>query len=71
MKKQKAAYVKYNENEDSFELWIECEDGTIGFSRSAKCQALNGEGDTDFIHYSFMKEILNAISCEYHVYNRC
>lgn len=69
MKKQNLmAKVKYNEQEDSFELWIRTNDEEEwGFSRSTKCRAIDGEGATDFIHFSFLKEVLQCINLGYEV----
>lgn len=66
-KRKMMAKVIYNKEEDSFELWINTGDGW-GFSRSTKCRIVEGDTEANFIHYSFMKEILNCINLGYEVF---
>ena len=69
MAKQKAmAKVHYNEQEDSFELFIRSNDKEEwGFCRSTKCRALEGETEANFIHFSFLKEVMKCITLGYEV----
>ncbi|MBR5786270.1 MAG: hypothetical protein IKY41_06225 [Clostridia bacterium] len=69
MAKQKMqAKVQYNEKEDSFELWIRANDKEEwGFSRSSKCRAIEGDTEANFIHFSFLKEVLKCIQLGYEV----
>lgn len=69
MAKQKMmAKVHYNAEEDSFELWIRNSDKEEwGFSCSTKCRAIEGETETNFIHFSFLKEVLQCIKLGYDV----
>lgn len=69
-KKQKAqAMVHYNQNEDAYELYIRSnEHEEWGFSCSAKCRAIEGETETNFIHFSFLKELLDCIAWDYQVF---
>ena len=69
MAKQKMqAKVHYNEQEDSFELWIRTSDKEEwGFSCSSKCRAIEGETETNFIHFSFLRKVLECIKLGYEV----
>ena len=69
-KKQKAmAKVHYNDQTDSFELWIRNNDKEEwGFCCSSQCRALEGETDTTHIHFTFLKEILKCIKLGYDVF---
>jgi len=69
MAKQKAmAKVHYNQQEDSFELYIRSNDKEEwGFCCSAKCRALEGETETNFIHFTFLKKVLECIKLGYEV----
>lgn len=67
-KRKMMAKVQYNEQEDSFELWIRTSDKEEwGFSRSSKCRAIEGDTETNFIHFSFLKEVLKCIQLGYEV----
>ncbi len=71
MAKSKKNYAKvvYNASGDCFELWIKTADmDEYGFSCSTKCRALNGKTETNFIHFSFLKEVLKCIKLGYEVY---
>jgi hypothetical protein len=69
-KKQMAqAKVHYNEERDSFELWIRSsEKEEWGFCCSTQCQALEGENEANFIHFTFLKEVMNCIKLGYDVF---
>lgn len=69
-KKQKPqAMVKYNKTEDAFELYIRSsENEEWGFSRSTKCRAIEGETETNFIHFSFLREVLQLLWLGYEVF---
>lgn len=70
MKTEKLARVRYDEKEDEFilELYDE-ESESWGFSRSARCvQSVEYPGSTDYIHFSFMKEILRCAEFGYKIY---
>lgn len=52
MKKNLVAAVRYNDNEDAFELWIyDNESKEYGFACSSKCRALEGSTETTHIHF--------------------
>ena len=62
------AKVHYNEQEDAFELYIRTnDDEEWGFSCSTTCRAIDGETETNFIHYMFLKEVMNCIKLGYTV----
>ena len=69
-KKQKAqAMVKYNKTKDAFELYIRSgEKEEWGFCCSTQCKAIEGETETNFIHFSFLKEVLKCIKLGYEVF---
>lgn len=68
-KQQRQAKVHYNSERDSFELYIRSsEKEEWGFSCSAKCRALEGETDTNFIHFSFLKKVMECIKLDYDVF---
>ena len=69
-KKQKAqAMVKYNPDMDSFELYIRnSEKEEWGFCRYTQCRAIDGEMETNFIDYAFLKEVLKCINLGYEVF---
>lgn len=68
MKKQnKMAKVHYNQNTDSFELWINT-DGEWSFCCSSKCQALKEGQAATHIHFSFLKEVLKCTYLGYTVF---
>ena len=69
-KKQKAqAMVKYNPDQDSFELYIRSNDNEEwGFCCSSQCRAIEGEKETNFIHFTFLKEVLKCINLGYEVF---
>ena len=68
-KKTMQAKVHYNEQEDAFELWIRTsQNDEWGFARSSKCRAVEGEAETNFIHYTFLKEVMKCISLGYEVF---
>ena len=63
------AMVKYNQNEDTFELYIrnhEKEDW--GFCCSTKCRAVEGETETNFIHFSFLRRVMECLRLGYEVF---
>mgnify|MGYP003294994370 CR=1 FL=1 len=72
MKKNLVAMVRYNDDKDAFELWIE--DATTGemkFSRSANCcMSTNGDTEANYIHYSFITEILKCATLGYTIVDR-
>lgn len=64
------AMVKYNNDNDAFELWIrrsDGDDGDWGFCSSAKCYALGDEPEANFIHYSFLIEVLKCAMLGYEI----
>lgn len=61
------AMVKYNNDNDAFELWIKCSDGEWGFCRSTQCRALEGETEANFIHYAFLTEVLKCAMLGYEI----
>lgn len=66
---KKYAKVHYNEVTDSFELWLKNEaDADWGFSRAAKCVPAQKDPDTNYIHFSFMKEIVKCAELGYEVF---
>lgn len=68
-KQKKYAKVHYNENEDSFELYLKNGiDGEYGFVCSSKCQAIGSSTETTHIHFSFLKEVLKCIDLGYEVF---
>lgn len=68
-KQQKQAKVHYNSEFDSFELYIRSgEKEEWGFSCSAQCRALEGETETNFIHFSFLKKVMECIKLGYEVF---
>ena len=68
VKQKMLAKVHYNPEEDSFELYIyDMENYEWGFSRSTKCRAVEGDSEPNFIHFSFMKELLKCIQLGYEV----
>jgi len=68
-KQKKQAMVKYNESSDSFELYIRNnENAEWGFSCSAKCRSVEDEVETNFIHFSFLREILRCLELGYEVF---
>ena len=68
-KQKKQAKVHYNPEEDAFELWLRSSDNEEwGFSRSSKCRAIEGETETNFIHFSFMKQVLECFNLGYDVF---
>lgn len=65
MNNRKLARVRYDEKKDEFilELWDD-EFRSWGFSRSARCvEGKNTGAGADFIHFSFMKAIVEC--CEF------
>lgn len=61
--------VKYNPDGDKFELYIRSsENEEWGFSCSTKCMAIEGETETNFIHFSFLKEVMKCIELGYEVF---
>ena len=67
-KQKKMAKVHYNPEKDSFELWLRSNDNEEwGFCCSSKCQALEGETETNFIHFTFLKEVMKCIQLGYEV----
>ena len=67
-KTEKQATVKYNEDTDSFELWLRnSPNEDWGLSSSAKCMSIEDEVETNFIHFSFLREVLNCITLGYKV----
>lgn len=70
MKTEKMARVRYDEKEDSFVLELydsECE--SWGLCRSTRCvDATHAPGVTDYIHFSFMKEVVRLVELGYDVY---
>ena len=72
MKNKLAAMVRYNDENDSFELWIEdANTHDFKFSRSAKCcKSTNGDPDPNYIHYSFLAEILRCVTLGYEILDR-
>ena len=70
MAKQKMqAKVQYNKQDDSFELWIRTSDKEEwGFSCSTTCRALEGETETNFINFTFLKEVMKCLKLGYEVF---
>lgn len=66
-KKNMMAKVHYNPETDSFELWLNC-DGEWGFSCSTKCRTVEGDTEPNFIHFTFLKEVLRCIKLGYDVF---
>lgn len=68
-KQKKMAMVKYNPEVDAFELYLRNSDKEEwGFSCSAKCHAIEGETEANFIHFSFLKEVMRCIDLGYEVF---
>ena len=68
MANTKMAKVSYNSVEDKFELWIYSEeDDEWGFSCSTKCRAIEEGGETNFIHFTFLKEVLRCAELGYKI----
>lgn len=70
MKTKLKARVRYDEKDDCFvlELWDE-DFKSWGFSRSSRCVAAKGgNGETNFIHFSFMKEIVRCAELGYSIH---
>lgn len=70
MKKKPQAKIIYRASEDTFELWIKgVEEKEYDFCRSAKCRKAKDIPDDDYnyIHYSFMIELLRTIELGYDV----
>lgn len=65
-KQKKLAKVHYNSDTDSFELWLKRDD-EWGFSCSTKCRAAEGDTEPNFIHFTFLKEVLKCIQLGYEV----
>ena len=62
------AMVKYNNDLDSFELYIRSsEKEEWGFCRSTQCRALEGETEANFIHYAFLTEVLKCAMLGYEI----
>ena len=61
------AMVKYNNDNDAFELWIKCSDSDWGFCSSAKCCTLGDEPEANFIHYAFLTEVLKCAMLGYEI----
>ena len=67
-KQNKLARVHYNEREDAFELYIyDNESKEWGFSCSTKCRAIEGETEANFIHFTFLKEVMKCLKLGYEV----
>lgn len=70
MKTEKLARVRYDAKEDEFvlEIW-DNEFQSWGLCRAARCvDATNAPGVTDFIHFSFMKEVVRCAELGYSVH---
>lgn len=70
MKKQnKMAKIHYDRVDDRYILFLRNnDDEEWGFSCSAKCRAAEGgDGATDFIHYSFLREVLQCAALGYKI----
>lgn len=70
MKTEKLARVRYDESKDSFvlELWDNVS-GEWDFSMSVRCvESMNAPGSTEYIHFSFMKEIVKCVELGYAVH---
>lgn len=68
-KQKKQAMVKYNPVGDVYELYLRNgEKEEWGFSCSARCWAIEGETETNFIHYSFLIEVLKCIHLGYEIF---
>lgn len=68
-KKQKSqAMVNYNPVQDSFELYIRgSEKEEWGFCCSTQCMAIEDETETNFIHHTFLNEVLKCASLGYEI----
>ena len=65
----KQAKIVYNEATDAFELWLRSDpDADWGFSIAAKCVPSKNDPETNYIHFSFMKEILKCAELGYEVF---
>lgn len=54
--------IHYNEEEDSFELWIRRKDEKEwGFSRSSKCRVVNDGDEPTHIHFSMLTELVRCV----------
>lgn len=69
-KKQKPqAMVEYNKEADSFILYIRSDENEKwGLSKIAKCYAVEGETETNFIHFTFLKEVLQCLKLGFEVF---
>ena len=68
-KRNMMAKVHYNSEEDSFELYLKTgKDEEWGFACSSKCRAVEGDTEANFIHFTFLKEVLNCIELGYDVF---
>lgn len=68
-KQKKLAKVHYNSEEDSFELYIMTGNDTEwGFCCSSKCRVVEGDTEANFIHFSFLKEVMKCIKLGYEVF---
>lgn len=68
-KRKMMAKVHYNEAEDSFELYIKTgNDDEWGFSCSTKCRAVEGDSETNFIHFTFLKKVMECLKLGYEVF---
>ena len=70
MAKQKMmAKVHYNEQEDSFELYIRNNDKEDwGFCCSSTCRTVEGDTEANFIHFTFLKEVMKCLKLGYEVF---
>lgn len=68
-KHKNMAKVHYNPEEDSFELYLKnYDDEEWGFSCSSKCRTVEGFDEPNFIHYTFLKEVLKCLKLGYEVF---
>lgn len=67
-KRKMIAKVHYNEMEDSFELWLSTDGEEWGFSCSSRCRAVEGDSEANFIHFSFLKKVMECINLGYDVF---
>ena len=68
-KKKNMAKVHYNPETDTFELWLKTSKETEwGFCCSTKCRMVEGDTEANFIHFSFLREVMNCLALGYEVF---
>lgn len=57
MRKKKLFGIRYNESNDSFELWTKVGDDEIGVPYSYFCQKREGDEKADFVHFTILNKM--------------